>query len=562
MSRSSLCAVALSLAVAACGPAGDDDDDTGSCEGVFGPGDFVISEIQADLPGADEAKEWFEIYNATGLDMDLTGLTLVTSKNDLTGERTHVVTGGTAPAGGYFVFGGVLDEFRPSHVDYGYGDALGDLRNTNGRIALRCGATEIDSVVYDAVSEGASYTLDGAATPDYLANDDPANWCDGRSDYGIAGEFGTPGAANDTCSAATTCLDGGTARPIEPPGAGDLVITEVMPNPDAVGDADGEWFEVTVMADVDLNGLQVGRAVDSLETIDSPDCLRFGAGAHVLFARRADTAANGGLPEVDFTFGFSLTNSNGTLVVARGGVALDEIAWTSSPTGASLSLDPDHIDPADNDDEANWCAGQTAYGDGDLGTPGAANDLCALPGTCFDGGARRPVVTPQPGDLFITELMPDPAAVADAQGEWFEVYAARDVDLNGLEVAVNGAVKTTVTSADCVRATGSTFLVFARNADGATNGGLPRVDVVMSASLPNAPSTPATLSLGVDGTVIDQVSWTGAAVASGKARELRSVPPADASANDDADDDAAWCTATTPYGAGDLGTPGGLPDCN
>ena len=29
-----------------------------------------------------------------------------------------------------------------------------------------------------------------------------------------------------------------------------------------------------------------------------------------------------------------------------------------------------------NDDIGNWCDGVTAYGDGDLGTPGAANPTC------------------------------------------------------------------------------------------------------------------------------------------------------------------------------------------
>ena len=34
-------------------------------------------------------------------------------------------------------------------------------------------------------------------------------------------------------------------------------------------------------------------------------------------------------------------------------------------------------DATSNDTGANWCDGSTAYGDGDMGTPGAANDVCA-----------------------------------------------------------------------------------------------------------------------------------------------------------------------------------------
>ena len=41
-----------------------------------------------------------------------------------------------------------------------------------------------------------------------------------------------------------------------------------------------------------------------------------------------------------------------------------------------MVLDPDHLDADSNDDGAYWCAATTAYGDGDLGSPGEPNPDC------------------------------------------------------------------------------------------------------------------------------------------------------------------------------------------
>jgi hypothetical protein len=57
-------------------------------------------------------------------------------------------------------------------------------------------------------------------------------------------------------------------------------------------------------------------------------------------------------------------------------VLLDAVTWTSSGTGAATSLDPGSRNPTANDDPQNWCPATSAYGAGDLGTPGADNPNC------------------------------------------------------------------------------------------------------------------------------------------------------------------------------------------
>ncbi|MEM6700084.1 MAG: HYR domain-containing protein, partial [Bacteroidota bacterium] len=56
-------------------------------------------------------------------------------------------------------------------------------------------------------------------------------------------------------------------------------------------------------------------------------------------------------------------------------VAYDGGSTFPNSNGASISLNPDFLD-ADNNNGGNWCISTSTYGDGDLGTPGAANDAC------------------------------------------------------------------------------------------------------------------------------------------------------------------------------------------
>jgi len=190
-------------------------------------------------------------------------------------------------------------------------------------------------------------------------------------------------AANLECQAATntcetpitgpTCDDDGVIRAKVIPSAGDLLISEYMANPDAVGDALGEWFEVKVKANVDIGGLQLGRAEPAtgpgavLLTISPQRCIPVTAGTHLLFAREADTTKNGGLSAVDHLVGFGIVNTTDGLFIGMDDAILDTVTYSSTSQGASTSLAPD---------ESASCTATTPYGDGDLGTPGLANQNC------------------------------------------------------------------------------------------------------------------------------------------------------------------------------------------
>jgi len=566
-----LLAPAITVTLGGCGGGGNSGD---TCADMIGPGDLVITEVfaDADAPsgssGADEGREWFEIYNASSRTIDLTGLEILHSRGDGTMSHDVRLDPVSIAAGAYLVLGNVLPDLKPAHVDYGYANTLGDLYNTGiGKLVLRCGDTDIDVASYADVAVGRSRQLDGGTVPDYTANDDPSNWCDATvaaAEF-IPSNFGTPGAPNQDCEHVIPgmCSDNGTLRPTVPPDAGDLVITEVMPNPAMVGDALGEWFEVRAGRAVDLNDLSLDRLGDSSDpdVIASEACLRVGIGEFAVFARSADPAMNGGLPAVSATFGFSLVGGTpsapGDVAILAGSTLIDQVSWTGSPNGASLQVDPDFANAIDNDVEANFCDGTTPYGDGDLGTPGAANAECVFlppPGFCDDGGTLRAIASPAVGDLAITEVMPSPNAVSDTVGEWFEIVALADFDLNGLGLdrAGDSANPNLISTPACKPVTAGSYVVFARSADSAVNGGLPPVAATFTFSLiTGSTTTPGDVRVMLDTTVLDAVTWTGSA--SGASRQVDAAIGGDPVANDL---EANFCDGATPYGAGDLGTPG------
>jgi len=549
------------LALAACAP--EDPDTSGAeCPANLLPGDIVITEIFADAEGADEGLEWFELYNATDAAIDLAGVELVHARADDTGARSHIVADGTTiDAGQYLVVGGVLPEFAPAHVDYSYANDLGSLRNTDGKLAVGCNVVEVDAVTYGESVSGASLSLDGSNPPNATSNDDQANFCPSTI-QGAFGGFGSPREANERCEGGGSsndtgqCSDGGTQRDPVAPAPGALVITEVMPNPAAVGDGDGEWVELLATASFDLNGLELGRVVadGANQTLDAGECLSVDAGDRIVLANNLLPAENGGV-NADFELDVTLANSNASLFIGHGGALLDELSWSSVRAGAALGLDPQFDDPADNDNPDNLCDATTAYGDGDLGTPGAANDSCGEvdpppppppppPGDmCNDNGTMRAIVAPVVGDLVITEFMPDPEGT-DSAREWFEITALNPVDLIGLQ-AGRDTLSALVDGADCQPLGVGEFAVFAR-AD-ADNGGLPAVVATFGFSLLQDNGE---FQIGIDGATLDVVSWGASTTGASFQLDPDSFDP---TANDDA---ANYCLGTVSYGEGGLGTPG------
>ena len=162
------------------------------------------------------------------------------------------------------------------------------------------------------------------------------------------------------------------------------------------------------------------------------------------------------------------------------------------------------------------------------------------------------------GDLVVTEIMFNPAGVADNLGEWIEVrnISAQTVPLAGFTLG-DGTTTHSVTGATSVAA--GDWLVFGINSTLATNGGA-AVDYQYT-GLTFANVGAITASLRFDGVVIDTTTLTvpGSWV-EGDAIVLN---PSFTTATGN-DTQANWCAARTTdaYGTdGNHGTPGALNVC-
>ena len=192
---------------------------------------------------------------------------------------------------------------------------------------------------------------------------------------------------------------------------GDVVINEIMQNPAAVSDNAGEWFELynNTAGSINLNGWTLADIDNDTVVIANGEPLIIDAGGYLVLGVNADMGTNGGVM-VDYAYdgnNFSLANSTDELMlIAPDEVVVDSVGWDDGatfpdPNGASMSLQTPN---QDNEDGSNWCEAMTAYGDGDLGTPGAAND-------CINVNAP---------DLQITEMWMGQDG-ADVTADWFEI---------------------------------------------------------------------------------------------------------------------------------------------
>ena len=166
--------------------------------------------------------------------------------------------------------------------------------------------------------------------------------------------------------------------------AGDLIVTEVMVNPSIATDPNGEWVELynTTTTDIAIcagwtfaDTTSTDRAVDTSFNVVVP------AKGYATLAYESNTASNGGLVmdgEYHSTLNFS--NSGGdTLTLKFNTVTIDTMTFTGSwpfGTGESMHLKASKHNATDNNTSTNWCKSTTAAGNGEKGTPGAAESGC------------------------------------------------------------------------------------------------------------------------------------------------------------------------------------------
>ncbi len=257
-------------------------------------------------------------------------------------------------------------------------------------------------------------------------------------------------------------------------GFGQIVITEIMYDPSAVTDANGEWFEIynAGASAVNINGWSIEEADGSpSHTIDNGGALNIAAGTYAVLARNGTTATNGGVTAVYAYGSWALSNSSDSIRLKNGTTVVDTVSYSetgSDPfpvaSGASiaLALAESDLGTGDNNVASNWCLSKNAWSGsaGDKGTPGAAND-CTTGPTTFTGeiyeiqgsGAASPqlnalattednvVTAVGAGGFFIQTPTADSDNDADTSDGLFVLHGGTPAVVVGDQVDVTGTVE-------------------------------------------------------------------------------------------------------------------------
>lgn len=153
---------------------------------------------------------------------------------------------------------------------------------------------------------------------------------------------------------------------------GAVIINELMIDPWAVADADGEWVELrnTTNVGVHLAGWTLSGGASGAMNLPATT---LAANDFLVLCRNAHPAQNGGISGAWAAAAMNVANSGDSLwLYDASSQQVDVVAWGSSFSGASWEVrDPwqDNFSVGG----ANWALASATFGLGDYGTPGQEN---------------------------------------------------------------------------------------------------------------------------------------------------------------------------------------------
>ncbi|NOK10547.1 lamin tail domain-containing protein [Corallococcus exercitus] len=271
-----------------------------------------------------------------------------------------------------------------------------------------------ESFTVTGLTEATTYhfalrTFDGADNASALATASTAttNPCSGYVCTPPASQCAEDGTSLEVYSSvcvvrngAPTCEDGATTLQACPgadavcyagacataphPGAGELVLSEVMHSPST---GTTEYLELTNTTSklLDANGLVVnlvdgaGTAVSF--TVNHGHALLVPAGGRTVLAQNANFGTNGGVAANDAWGTDKSMDSTGSITLKQGTVTVDSLTYTSAfpqTTGRAMSLASSIVGTKGSAQSWYWCDSTGSLSGGDRGTPGQANDDCGL----------------------------------------------------------------------------------------------------------------------------------------------------------------------------------------
>jgi hypothetical protein len=170
--------------------------------------------------------------------------------------------------------------------------------------------------------------------------------------------------------------------------SGDLIINEVMKDPDSVSDIRGEWFEVYNATDftMALNSFRFADTGIDFFDISPLVVITIPARGYAVLCDFADISINGAI-DCDYEYdNFLLGNNSDTIIARHLGVEIDRVtytsAWPGNSGGRSMAFKQSLLggataDVTENDAVGNWCSTPNNTANrmpgGDYGSPGRVN---------------------------------------------------------------------------------------------------------------------------------------------------------------------------------------------
>ncbi|GMV38872.1 MAG: hypothetical protein AMXMBFR64_05880 [Myxococcales bacterium] len=557
-------------------------------------GDVIVTEIMYDTQGdlVETSAEWFELFNRADHPVSLAGCVLQDQSATSTTVGTLVI-----PAQTHVVLARSANPAANGGLSVAHTFAFG-LNNAaaGDAVTLTCGGVLIDGVTWSVaagfpVASATTLSLDPAAY-DATLNDQGANWCLGTDLYytspgGGNEHHGSPAVLNPACPVADEAVDWCRLQwplDVEILAGTPLTVYGRVYDEGVTDQSDG------VDTDPKLVG-QAGYGPDGSDPDGNPEWSWAAATPNALWS--ASGAGEPGNDEYqatftapapgawDHAFRFSLDGgTTWTLCDRDAGAGSDgsQDGYQVANAGALVTLaSPCEPNPCTVAPPAE-CVDAThvkQFGPPGTCTVDGTSPVCAWTetlvdcgatlGTCSDGACVGGAVAPAAGEVVVTEIMYDTQGdLNEATAEWFELYNRTDhsITLAGCVLQDQSATSTTVGS---LVIPAQTHVVVARSVNPALNGGLSAAHA-FSFSLNNA-ATGDAVTLTCGGTLIDGVTWSGAAGFPVAQATTLSLDPAayDATLNDVGSN---WCVGagvyyTSPGGGNEhYGSPGALnPAC-
>ena len=358
----------------------------------------VLNEIAWMGTLTDANDEWMELHNTTGAPINLAGWTLVA-----TDGTPNITLSGMIPAGGYFLMERTDDTSVPGvTADLIYTGALGNAGET---LSLRdASATPQDSV--DAWYAGNNTTKATMQRVDpSLPGTLASNWTNGL----VGGTPMNSGSASG-CAPPQHTVACQVGPPFQFRVGGPIIINEVMINPSAVSDANGEYVELynSGTTPVDMAGWTLRDDGTDSFTIPTGPPVLVAAGGMFVVATQANPALNGGFtPNLTWSNFFLANSGDEVILVDAQSVEQDRLVYTGPPFADSVGESVERVSPRlPTSDPLSWTQARSTFGLGDRGTPRTVNTLQArryvLGGTLVTMDASLPEAAQVfPGKLYV-----------------------------------------------------------------------------------------------------------------------------------------------------------------